>query len=270
LRFGVREHGMAAVCNGLSAYGGIIPFGSTFLNFIEYAYGAVRLSALSHFGVLYIMTHDSIGLGEDGPTHQPIEALMLLRTTPNMTLLRPSDGNETSGAYAVAIENRHGPTVLALSRQSVPNIKGTSMEGVTKGAYVISDSDGGAAQLILVGTGSELHLCTGAADKLRAEGLRVRVVSMPSWELFAAQSVAYRESVFPDGAPILAVEAGSSTGWREYAHATVAMTSFGASGPLKDVLAKFGFTVDNVVKKAKEVHAYYQKVPAVSPLKRPF
>jgi len=269
IRFGVREHGMAAVCNGLLAYGGFISYGSTFLNFIGYAMGAVRLSAISHFGVLYIMTHDSIGLGEDGPTHQPINSLMMIRAMPNILLLRPADGNEVSGAYAVAIENRKRPSVICLSRQTLPNLKGTSIDGVYKGAYVLSDSQPNTKpQVILVGTGSEVSLCVEAAALLK--NVNVRVVSMPTWELFKEQSNEYQLSVFPDGVPVLAVEAGSVTGWQEFAHAVVGMKSFGESGPAKDVFKKFGFTADNIANKANQVLEFYSKHPCVSKVLRPF
>jgi len=214
------------------------------------------------------MTHDSIGLGEDGPTHQPIETLPMIRAMPGILLLRPADGNETSGAYSVAIENRKRPSVMCFSRQPVPNIKGTSIDGVYKGAYVISDAQDQKPQLILVGTGSELSLCVSAAEKLT--DVKVRVVSFPSFELFREQSLEYRLSVFPEGVPILAVEAAASFSWREFAHATVAMTSFGASAPLKDVLNLFGFTTENVVKKSREVLEFYSKHPAHSVILRPF
>jgi len=259
-RFGVREHGMASILNGLAAYGGLIPFGSTFLNFISYAMGAVRLSAISDFGVLYIMTHDSIGLGEDGPTHQPIETLQMLRALPGINVLRPGDGNETSGAYAVAIEHRHRPSVLAFSRQNCANLAGTSIEGVFKGAYVVKDAEGGKPQVTIAASGSELSLAYKAAESLT--DLKVRVVSMPSWELFREQSEEYQQSVFLDGVPVLGVEAASFVGWREYSHAVIAMNSFGTSGPYKEVLKKFGFTVENVAEKARKVFEYYQKVPA--------
>eukprot|EP01118_Nematostelium_gracile_P005662 TRINITY_DN1800_c0_g1_i2.p1 TRINITY_DN1800_c0_g1~~TRINITY_DN1800_c0_g1_i2.p1 ORF type:complete len:259 (-),score=96.97 TRINITY_DN1800_c0_g1_i2:59-835(-) len=248
---------MAAICNGLAAYGGIIPYGATFLNFIGYAMGAVRLSAISELGVIYVMTHDSIFLGEDGPTHQPIETLPMLRALPHLLLIRPADGNETSGAYASAIENRHRPSVLALSRQALPNLKGTSIEGVSKGAYIVSDVE--KPNIILVGTGSELHLATGAAEKLT--DAKVRVVSFPSWELFEDQTEEYRKSVFPEGVPVLAVEAASVFGWERYAHSVIGMRGFGASAPLKDLQTHFGFTVDNVVKKAKQLLEYYSKHP---------
>lgn len=257
IRFGVREHAMSAICNGISAYGGLIPFGSTFFNFIGYALGAVRLSAISHFGVIYIMTHDSIGLGEDGPTHQPINSLMMCRAMPNLLTLRPADGNETSGAYAMAIENRHRPSVIILSRQGTPNLKGTSIEGVRKGAYTLFETQENNTKpdIILLGTGTEVSLCAFAAKELKDK--KVRVVSMPSWELFREQSLEYQQSVLLEGVPVLAVEAGSIVGWREYAHAAIAMTSFGASGPYKEVFKKFGFTTENVVKRAKEVMEFY-------------
>jgi len=255
--------------DGLAAYGGVIPYGATFLNFIGYALGAVRLSAISEFQVLYVMTHDSIGLGEDGPTHQPIETLPMIRAMPHILLIRPADGNETSGAYAVAIDNRHRPSVLCFSRQSLPNIKGTSIDGVYKGAYTVHDvPHDSKPQLILTGSGSELQLCISAAEKLT--DVKVRVVSFPSWELFKEQPLEYRQSVFPEGVPVLAVEAAGSFGWREFAHAAVAMEGFGASAPLKDVMNNFGFTTENVVKRAHEVLAFYSKHPAHNLILRPF
>lgn len=268
IRFGVREHGMAAVCNGLAAYGGFVPYCATFMNFIGYAMGAVRLSAISEFGVIYVMTHDSIGLGEDGPTHQPINSLMMLRAMPNIFVLRPADGNETSGAYAVAIEHRHTPSVLALSRQGLPNLKGTSIEGVAKGAYVIQEpEDGSKPQIILVGSGSEVHLATRAAEQ--AKDLKIRVVSMPSWELFRGQPLDYQLSVFPDGIPVLAVEAGSVVGWREYSHAVIGMSTFGASGPYKEVYSKFGITTENIIKQSHAVIEFYKGKQVLSPVDRP-
>jgi len=259
LRFGVREHGMGALCNGIALHGtGLIPYGATFLVFADYMRAAIRLSALSHAGVIWVMTHDSIQLGEDGPTHQPVETIASLRAIPQLTVIRPADGNETSGSYKVAIEaaNQNRPTLLALSRLAQPNLPGTSMEGVAKGAYILSDSDG-TPDIILMGTGSELQLCAGAADKLRGEGKKVRVVSIPSWELFDAQDAAYRESVLPKGVTKrLAVEAASSFGWCRYIGSEGAMISvdrFGVSAPGPVALEKFGFTVDNVVAKAKEL-----------------
>jgi transketolase len=268
IRFGVREHGMAAICNGMAAYGGIIPYCSTFLNFIGYALGAVRLSAISHFPVIYVMTHDSIGLGEDGPTHQPIESLMIVRTMPNIMLLRPADGNETSGVWAAALTHTKTPSVICLSRQGLPNVEGSSIEGVSKGGYIISDAPEAKPQLILVGTGSELQFCVGAAAALK--DVKVRVVSLPCWELFSLQSVEYRSSVFPDGVPVLAVEAAAALGWAEYSHAVLGMTTFGASAPIKEVYQKFGLTTENVVKKSHELLAFYKDKVPHSLVKRPW
>lgn len=254
LRFGVREHGMGAIANGMALHGGLIPYCATFLVFADYMRGAIRLSALSEAGVIYVMTHDSIALGEDGPTHQPIETIASLRAIPNLIVIRPADGNETSGAYKIAIENRNRPTLLALSRQSLPNLAGSSIEGVAKGAYILSDSDG-TPDLILIGTGGEIPLCVQAADQLRGEGKKVRVVSMPSWELFEEQDASYRESVLPKAVTKrLAVEAGTSFGWCRYTGNEGDMISierFGASAPGSVVLEKFGYTVDNVVARAK-------------------
>ena len=261
IHFGVREHGMGAICNGIALHGsGLIPYGATFLIFTDYMRAAIRLSALSEAGVIWVMTHDSIGQGEDGPTHQPIETLASLRAIPNLTVIRPADGNEVSGAYQVAIQQakQNKPTLMAFTRQGVPNLEGSSMEDTAKGAYVISC--GFAPEeldLILIGTGSELQLCVGAADKLKAEGKKVRVVSMPSWELFEAQDEAYKDSVLPKVAnKRVSVEAASSFGWQKYTGfegGSVSIDRFGSSAPGAVCLEKFGFTVDNVVAKAKEV-----------------
>jgi transketolase len=257
IHFGVREHGMGAICNGMALHGsGLIPYGATFLIFTDYMRAAIRLSALSLAGVIWVMTHDSIGQGEDGPTHQPIETLASLRAIPNLTVIRPADGNECSGAYKVAIEKakHNNPTLLAFSRQNVPNLAGTSMEGATKGAYTVFDCEG-TPELILIGTGSELSLCVTAAEKLTAEGNKVRVVSMPSWELFEAQDAAYKESVLPKAVTKrLSVEAGASFGWHKYVGTegdTVSIDRFGASAPGGVCMEKFGFSVDNVLAKAK-------------------
>jgi transketolase len=255
LRFGVREHGMGAICNGLALHNsGLIPYGATFLVFADYMRAAIRISALAEAGVIWVMTHDSIALGEDGPTHQPVETIASLRVIPNLLVMRPADGNETSGAYKVAIENRKRPTLLALTRQNLPNLAGSSIDAVAKGAYVAVDSDG-TPDIILIGTGSEVSLCVDAAAKLTAEGHKVRVVSMPCWELFDEQDEAYRESVLPKAVTKrLAVEAGSSFGWCRYvgsAGATVTVDGFGASAPGDIIMEKMGFTVDNVVAKAK-------------------
>jgi transketolase len=261
VHFGVREHAMGAICNGMALHGsGLIPYGATFLIFTDYMRAAIRLSALSEVGSIWVMTHDSIGQGEDGPTHQPIETIASLRAIPDLTVIRPADGNEVSGAYKVAIEyaKQSKPTLMALSRQGVPNLAGSSIEKAEKGAYVLSC--GFAPEeldLILIGTGSEVQLCVGAAEKLIAEGKKVRVVSMPSWELFEAQDQAYRDSVMPKVArKRLSVEAGTSFGWQKYTGSeggSVSIERFGASAPGGTVMDKFGFNVDNVVAKAKEI-----------------
>jgi transketolase len=255
LRFGVREHGMGAICNGIALHGGLLPYCATFLVFADYMRAAIRLSALSKAQVIYVMTHDSIALGEDGPTHQPVETIASLRVIPNLYVLRPADGNETSGAYKVAVESRETPSLLAFSRQNLPHVAGTSIEGVAKGAYIISDNSDGTPDLILIGTGGELHLCVDAAEQLRGEGKKVRVVSMPSWELFEAQDEAYKQSVLPKAVTKrLAVEAGSSFGWCRYIGTEgdmIGIDRFGASAPGNTCLEKFGYTVDNVVARAK-------------------
>jgi transketolase len=255
LHFGVREHAMAAILNGLAYHGsGLVPYGGTFLVFAGYALGAIRLSALSELGVIYVFTHDSIGLGEDGPTHQPIETLASLRSIPNLLVIRPGDGNETSGAYQVAIANRKRPTVLALSRQAMANQAGSSAAAVAKGGYILEDSNG-TPDLILIASGTELELATKAAAVLRAEGRNVRVVSMPCVELFEEQDEAYRESVLPASVrKRLVIEASSSFGWHKYTGFegdSVSIDRFGASAPGPLLMEKFGFTVDNVVAKAK-------------------
>ncbi|MBF2065558.1 MAG: transketolase [Calothrix sp. C42_A2020_038] len=259
VHYGVREHGMGAIVNGMALHGsGLIPYGATFLIFTDYMRAAIRLSALSQAGSIWVMTHDSIGQGEDGPTHQPVETLSSLRAIPNLTVIRPADGTETSGAYTVAIQKakHNAPTLLAFTRQNVPNLHGTSIEGVKKGAYTIVDSEG-TPDIILIGTGSEVSLCVGAAEKLTAEGKKVRVVSMPSWELFEAQDEAYRESILPKAVTKrVSVEAGVSFGWHKYIGtegATVSIDRFGASAPGGVCMEKFGFTVDNVLATAKKV-----------------
>ncbi|MBP0013359.1 MAG: transketolase [Roseofilum sp. SBFL] len=255
LRFGVREHGMGAICNGIVLHKtGLISYGATFLVFTDYMRAAIRLSALSEAGVIWVMTHDSIALGEDGPTHQPVETISSLRAIPNLLVMRPADGNEVSGAYKVAIENRNRPTLLALTRQTVPNLQGSGIDQVSKGGYVLSDGEG-TPDLILIGTGSEVSLCVKAAEQLSAEGKKVRVVSLPCWKLFDEQDEAYRESVLPKAVTKrLAVEAGTSFGWHRYLSSEGDMVSidrFGVSSPGGTAMEKFGFTVDRVVARAK-------------------
>ncbi|MGK7947479.1 MAG: transketolase [Xenococcaceae cyanobacterium] len=259
LHFGVREHAMGAICNGIALHGGgLIPYGATFLVFTDYMRNSIRLSALSHARVIWVMTHDSIAVGEDGPTHQPVEHVASLRMIPRLNVFRPADGNESSAAYKVAIESKNTPTLIALSRQNLAQLEGSSIEKAEKGGYVLSC--GFAPEeldLILIGTGSELQLCAEAAKILKAEGKKVRVVSLPSWELFEAQSEEYKESVLPKVAKTrLAVEAGTTFGWCRYtgdSGAAIGIDRFGASAPGGVCLEKFGFTVDNVVAKAKEL-----------------
>jgi transketolase len=253
LRFGVREHGMGAALNGLNLFGGLIAYGGTFLIFSDYMKPAIRIAAISSIRSIFVFTHDSVGLGEDGPTHQPIEQLMGLRAIPNLTVIRPADANEVAEAWHVAINRRHSPTAFALTRQNVPTLEGTDRKMLSKGAYVLKDF-GDNPQLILMATGSEVSLIYEAAQKLFAEGTAVRVVSFPSWELFEEQDEAYRESVFPKNITArLAVEAGATLGWERYAKSVIGLDHYGASAPYKVIFEKFGFTVENVVAKAKEL-----------------
>ncbi len=255
LHFGVREHAMAAILNGIAYHNsGLIPYGGTFLVFADYMRGSMRLSALSELGVIYVLTHDSIGVGEDGPTHQPIETIPSLRAIPNMLVFRPGDGNETSGAYKIAVENRKRPSSLCLSRQNMANQANSSIEKVAFGGYVLEDCEG-TPELILIGTGSELDLCVQASKQLTAEGKKVRVVSMPCVELFDEQSDAYKEQVLPSSVrKRIVVEAAEAFGWHRFVGLdgdTVTMNRFGASAPGGTCMEKFGFTVENVVAKSK-------------------
>jgi transketolase len=248
--FGVREHAMGAAINGMAVFGGVIPYGATFMVFADYLRPAIRLAALSHIPSIFIFTHDSVGLGEDGPTHQPIEQLTSLRIIPNLVVIRPADANETAQAWMVAIGRRNGPTVLALSRQNLPTMDATVH--VEKGAYVLKDF--GNPEMILMASGSEVSLILEAAQKLADEGKGVRVVSFPSWELFEKQDSAYRESVLPKNIQKrLAVEAGIGIGWERYAKSVISIERYGASAPAKVIFEKLGFTVENVVAKAKEL-----------------
>jgi transketolase len=248
--FGVREHAMGGVMNGMALHGGVVPVGGTFFNFSDYMRGAVRLAALSRAHVVYSWTHDSVGLGEDGPTHQPIEQLAAMRATPGLRVIRPADANETAQAWQVAV-TREGPTALVLSRQEVPVFEGTSRSGqVASGAYVLVEPRR-RADVILIGTGSEVAVCVEAARLLARGGVAARVVSMPSWELFAEQDDDYRAAVLPPGTPRLAVEAAASFGWERYADASVSIDRFGASAPGEVVMENFGFTADNVATRAR-------------------
>jgi transketolase len=266
IRFGVREHGMAAICNGIAAHGGLVPYCATFLNFIGYALGAVRVAALSRFRILYIMTHDSIGLGEDGPTHQPVEMLESLRAMPNMFVFRPCDGNEVTGSYIEAMKLTNSPSVFALSRQGMPIQEGTSAASVAKGAYTMVGCDG-TPDLIIAATGSEMQYAVQA--KAAMGDKKVALVSMPCWELFEAQPLEYQLSVFPEGVPVLSVEASGTKGWERFSHLAVGMDRYGASGPIKAVYPKFGFTVENIVEQAKVLLSFYDGKPAPSKVNVP-
>jgi transketolase len=257
VHYGIREHGMAAAMNGMALHGGVLPVGGTFFVFSDYARPAVRLAALSEAHVVYFFTHDSIGLGEDGPTHQPIEQLASLRAMPNLSVVRPADANETAVAWHLAVD-RDRPTALVLSRQDVPVLEETgplAKEGVPHGAYVLVAGREGAMapDIVLIGTGSEVQHCLGAAKLLAGEGVMARVVSFPSWDMFAEQDAGYREEVLPAGVPRLAVEAAASFGWERYADATVSIDRFGASAPGAVNMEKFGFTADNVAAKARQL-----------------
>jgi len=257
LHFGVREHGMGAACNGLAAHGGIIPFGSTFLIFSDYMRPSIRLAALMELGVIYVFTHDSVGLGEDGPTHQPIEQLAALRAIPRLVVIRPGDANETAVAWRVAIETRDRPVALALTRQNVPTLDRTQFaaaDGLRRGAYVLADPPDGRADLVLIGTGSEVSLAVAAREKLSERKIQARVVSMPSWELFDLQPREYRDSVLPASIKRrVAVEAALPQGWHRYVGDggdVIGIERFGASAPGNVVMEKLGFTVNHVVERA--------------------
>ncbi|NYE30694.1 transketolase [Rhodanobacter sp. K2T2] len=258
LHFGVREHAMGAVVNGLAAHGGFIPYGSTFLIFSDYMRPTIRLAALSKLHVVHVFTHDSIAVGEDGPTHQPVEQIASLRAIPHVTVIRPADANETAVAWKVAVETRERPVLLALTRQELPVLDRTKFagaDGLRKGAYVLSDAKEGKPELVLIATGSEVGLIVEAAEKLQADGVAVRCVSMPSWDLFEAQPQSYRDEILPpDVTAKLAVEMGVSMGWDRYVGphgAVLGVDRYGASAPAKVLLPEYGFTVDNVIAHAK-------------------
>jgi len=257
LHFGVREHAMGAAVTGM-VLSTLRAFGATFFNFTDYMRPAMRLAALMEIPALYVMTHDSIGVGEDGPTHEPIEQIASLRAMPNMLVLRPGDANEVVEVWKIAIQQTHRPATLVLTRQPIPTFDRTkyaSASGVAKGAYVLADAPGGKPDVILLGTGSELSLCVDAYEKLKTEGINARVVSMPSWEIFAEQDAAYKESVLPAAVTArVSVEMAATFGWERYVGLkgrSIGMHRFGASAPLKDLLKKFGFTVDAVVAEAR-------------------
>ncbi|HEX6574293.1 MAG TPA: transketolase [Gemmatimonadaceae bacterium] len=257
--FGIREHGMGAVMNGMAVHGGFIPYGATFLIFSDYMRPAVRLAAIMKQHVIYVYTHDSIGLGEDGPTHQPIEQLSTLRAIPDFTLIRPADASETAEAWRAALKHKDGPVALVLTRQKLGFIDRTKYApaaGVAKGAYVLSDADGGSPQVVLMSSGSEVALILEAQKKLQEAGIRARVVSMPSHELFAAQPQEYRESVLPPGVKRVAIEAAQPMSWQRWVGdqgVALGLHRFGASAPYKELYEHLGLTVDKVVESAKQL-----------------
>ena len=261
LHFGVREHAMGASVNGMTI-SGLRAFGATFFNFSDYMRASIRLAALMQLPSIFIFTHDSIGVGEDGPTHQPIEQLASLRAMPNLIVLRPGDANEVTEAWKIIATQQHSPVALVLTRQNLPTLdrsKYASASGTSKGAYVLADAEGGKPQVILMGTGSELSLCVEAYERLKAEGIQARVVSMPCWEVFDQQDAAYRESVLPSEVTArVSVEMAATFGWERYTGSkgrNIGMHRFGASAPLKDLLKYFGFTVDKVVEEARAAMA---------------
>jgi transketolase len=259
VHFGVREHGMGAAANGMTLTG-LRAFAATFFNFSDYMRASMRLAALMEIPVMFIFTHDSIGLGEDGPTHQPVEQLAAFRAMPNMMVMRPGDANEVTEAYRVIMQHTHGPTTLVLSRQAVPTLDRTKYapaSGVAKGAYVLADAEGGKPEVILLATGTELQHCVAAHEQLKTQGIKSRVVSMPSWDLFERQEAAYKESVLPAAVTArVSIEMAATLGWDRYIGPkgkAIGMHSFGASAPLKDLLKKFGFGPEQVVAAAKQL-----------------
>ncbi len=260
IHFGVREHGMAAIVNGMAYHGGVIPFGATFFVFSDYLRPTLRLAAVSHLGSIWVFTHDSIGVGEDGPTHQPVEHLAALRAIPYLVTLRPADANEVREAWKIAIENRHRPTALVLTRQPIPTLDRsvyTAADGLRRGAYVLADLGEGERQIILMASGSEVGLIVEAGQRLAEQGVAVRLVSFPSWELFVEQDAAYQDAVLPPEVEArMAVEAGVFQGWHRWVGCkghVLAMDRYGASAPAKTIFEKLGFTVDNVVAMATEL-----------------
>ncbi|RPB22676.1 putative transketolase TktA [Terfezia boudieri ATCC MYA-4762] len=270
LRYGVREHGMGAIMNGLAAYGTIIPYSGTFLNFVSYAAGAVRLSALSHHQVIWVATHDSIGLGEDGPTHQPVETLAHFRALPNCMVWRPADGNETSAAYYIALVSRHTPSIIALSRQNLPQLEGSTIEKAIKGGYVCVEAEN--ASVTLISTGSEVGIAVDAAKNLKEKhNVVARVVSLPCWEVFDSQPKEYKLSVLPDGIPSLSIEVMTTLGWEKYSHEQFGLNRFGASGPYKEVYNRFEFNAEGITKRALATIDFWKDVkPIRSPINRAF
>ena len=253
VHYGIREHAMGSALVGAALHGGVLPISGTFLVFSDYMRPAVRLAALSGAKCVFVWSHDSVGVGEDGPTHQPVEQVMSLRLIPGLTVIRPADGNEVAGAWKLAVEG-NGPIALITSRQSTPTLAGSeslALEGVARGAYVLDAAD--SPQVVLVGTGTEVAVAVEAAEELRSSGTAVSVVSMPCWEAFEAQEPAYRKSVFPDGVPVVSVEAGVTSGWQRWADASVGIDRFGASAPGSKVMAELGITAEAVAAAARNL-----------------
>jgi len=257
LHFGIREHAMGAILSGMALYGGLIPYGATFLVFCDYMRPSIRLAALMGLRVIYVFTHDSIFVGEDGPTHEPVEQCAALRAIPDLNVFRPADGRETAAAWAAALQRTDGPTALLLTRQKLPTLDRSSTDyaqGALRGGYVLADPPSGEPQAILIATGSEVHLALGAHEKLLTEGLPTRVVSLPCWELFEAQDEAYRNEVLPAGLPRAAIEAGVSQGWERYIGLDglfIGVERYGASAPYQDLAVEYGLTVDNVLARVR-------------------
>lgn len=274
IRYGVREHAMAAIMNGLAAYGMIVPLSGGFLNFVAYGAGAVRLAALSKLRVIHIATHDSIALGQDGPTHQPIEALAHYRAMPNCMVWRPADGNETSAAYLSALQAKNTPSILALTRQNLPQLERSSISKAMKGGYVVLDEPNAA--ITLISTGSEVSVCLQAAADLQKQNTLARVVSIPCFEVFDQQEESYRLQVLPDEIPILSVEAASTMGWERYAHQQFGINRFGASAPPDELFKMFELTSEGVSKRAIATISFYAgtstvpKQTVLSPIRRAF
>jgi len=259
IHYGIREHGMASILNGMAMYGGVIPFGATFLVFSDYLRPAIRLASLSKIRPIYVFTHDSIGLGEDGPTHQPVEHLAALSAIPNVVVIRPADANESVYAWQAAIEHKGSPVALILTRQKLPVLdrnKYASADNLLKGAYILKESENDL-KIILMASGSEVELILNAAEKLEAEGIGTRVVSFPSWEIFEAQSEEYKESVLQKNIKAkLSVEAGVKQGWEKYVGdegLSISIERFGTSAPYKTIFENYGFTTDNIYKRVKEL-----------------
>lgn len=260
IHFGVREHAMGAILNGIAAHGGLLPYGATFLIFTDYMRPAMRLAALSNLHVIYVLTHDSIALGEDGPTHQPIEQLVGLRAIPRMVVFRPADANETAEAWRLAIRIQDRPVSLVLTRQALPvldlKLYPQIGQGVARGAYVLADPQENRMDLILAASGSEVHLALETREQLAHQGVQARVISMPSWNLFSEQSAEYEQSLFPSNVPVLAIEAGSTLGWKPYIGRgveVIGIDRFGASAPGEVVMNKYGFNVENVVRRSLDL-----------------